>query len=187
MKKVLVTILTLALFTMGLASVSAAESKADAEAKPDSKVEGSGSPFNGKSESTVWIDVTGDPVYRIDINWPSLLFEYQFGTWNPDTHSQSGTVGWQNDTRTVKMTNHSNSTIDYDVKFGKGGTTQTVNSCTATITGDTGTIETAVGTEFAGAPAKSFDVKVSNRPTTNMGASFKLDTVVITLTPGAQQ
>lgn len=56
----------------------------------------------------------GGTVYRYDITWDDMTFTYTDGDkeWNPDTHKYDSTEGkWSADTKTIAVTNHSNTDI----------------------------------------------------------------------------
>lgn len=121
MKKIISLILALVL-VLGLAVSASAEEhtftasgeytfehNADTDNEP---------PYTAIGDVTVTITPpTVDPVYKVDVVWGDLDFEYSFGTapsWDPESHTYSGgtNVGWQGATSgTVEVTNHSNAAL----------------------------------------------------------------------------
>lgn len=59
----------------------------------------------------------GAPVYKVDIAWTDLNFMYMAGsagTWNPETHTYSGSSegSWGSQSGTITVTNHSNAMVE---------------------------------------------------------------------------
>lgn len=178
MKKIITTILTLALLSTCLMGVSAVESTTDV------KVEHSGAGLDGTSTGTVTVNVVSSPVYLINITWDSLAFEYKFDTWNTGTHKFTGNSGWQAPTtRNVKLVNHSNAEVNYTAEFNgtSSDTSSVVKGVTAKLSKISGKLYSAVGTTPSDAPNDTFEVSVSGEPTSTQGENFTVDTITIKL------
>ena len=117
--------------------------------------------------------------FIVDIDWQSLNFTYQQGSWN-GTSFDAGQ--WVNNTSTITVTNRSNCDIDYDAAFSNDSTTSdTVYGVYATLTGATGSLEDAsisgastsstIGVEGLGVPAE----EKLGQP------AFAVDTITVTV------
>ena len=95
--------------------------------------------FDGEAadntDINVWAKVTdkGTIVYKVDLAWGAMKFEYTSGNgvWNPDTHTYNGGAGQAEWTETgyldgtnnkLDITNHSNGGIDAGLAFSLAGT-----------------------------------------------------------------
>ena len=157
MKKVWTAALCAACLTTGLLGVSA----------------------EGKDPQTsdVKVNVAGaETVYKIDVEWGNLTFNYNGSTWDTSTHQYTG-GNWESDTTTVTLTNHSNAAVNYTAAFDESDSV-TANGVTATLTGRTGELATAEGTAVEEAPEGTFNVSVNGTPT---AGSFTVGTITITL------
>lgn len=87
------------------------------------------------TDINVWAKVTdkGTIVYKVDLGWGPMKFEYTSGSgvWNPATHTYDGGAGQAQWTETgyldgvnnkLDITNHSNGGIDAGLAFAFGGT-----------------------------------------------------------------
>ena len=107
-----------------------------------------------------------DTVYSVDIAWDNdLEFNYVAGTqgaWNPDDHAYADATGakWDDADVNVKVTNHSNAKVEASIAIENfdGKVTVAANQASATL-------ESAVDTAVAEAPAFTFVLTVSGVPT----------------------
>ncbi len=152
------------------------------------------------STGDVYINVYGayptqasEGTYKVEVEWTSLEFTYNNGTWDTGSHSYTGSTGWQDNksSGTIKVTNHSNWSIKHSAAF-TDGTTATKNNVTATITPPTTNADTlsacpiSSGGTTSTAPSVTYTVNValdddSKGVTAKEG--FILDTVTVTITP----
>ncbi len=163
MKKIFALILTLAL-VFSLAAVPAyAADPSSITAADGSATKDVTATYNAGSSSQT--------VYSVTITWGDMDFEYNDGTWDPNTHTYK--ANWTQNGNTVTVTNHSNAAItaklSYTHKTGFDGITGTFDNQTLSLA-------TAVGTDVSAAPTATATLTLS-------GALTKTDTVgTITVT-----
>ena len=124
-----------------------------------------------------------DSVYQVDITWDDLDFTYSFdgsrNVWNPDTHkydTTDSTVGWDKTSANIKIDNHSNASVKFDLATDKA----TNNNVSVSITNNSFTLATAVGTTVDNPPTKTAVVNVSGVP--SVEEQFKHSVVTVTIT-----
>lgn len=145
------------------------------------------------SENDVWINISPISekvvVYRVDVEWDSLVFTYDFvskPTWNPDDHTYSGesTSAWQGATEaTVTVTNHSNASVSTKTTFADGNSSNTLKGVKVDIlNGNASSLASAEDKAF-NAPelvnVSTIKVDTTTKPTTI--ETFKLGTVNVTI------
>lgn len=71
---------------------------------------------------------SADKVYKVDISWGSMEFNYtdgNQGTWNPETHTYDGVTSgkWscEKDANKITVVNHSNDSINSELAFKAAG------------------------------------------------------------------
>ena len=116
-------------------------------------------------------------VYSVTVNWDNLTdYEYNLGAWNPSNLEYDTGTGWVDNSKNVIVTNKSNTAVTYDAKFSNDSTTcDTVNGVTATVTNNTKTLNTAVGTPSG--TSETLPVQVNGAP--NVLTNYKVDTLTI--------
>lgn len=129
-----------------------------------------------------------DDVISVDVAWAGMEFTYNAaseGTWDPATHSYTGstTAGWSTETATITVTNHSNVAITATCSFaatatgvvGKfdGETTKTLNVESA----DADAYRTAVEGVYP-APSASTEFGISGAAITE---NADLGTITVTI------
>ena len=129
-------------------------------------------------------------VYSVDVSFDAFTFTYAIdnGTWDPEKHSTvGGTEGWvtENDANkdSLTVTNHSNAGITAGVVFDAGQ-----SGVTLTFDDSSEGLATAVGTEFASAPAVTFTGTVGGTPadkTATNGTARTVGTITVTITAAA--
>ena len=99
-------------------------------------------------------------VYSVDIEWSDFNFKYGAGKeWDPAKHKYIQTTEWGDQKGTVKVTNHSNASIKYTLKYDNQyrnfhlSLKENVDSRLVT---ETGTLISAEGTEVESAPSQDF-------------------------------
>lgn len=118
MKKVISTILAMALATTMSITAFAAES-------PATITTNNGAQSIGVKAKTV-DDVTTPEVISVNVEWGKMEFTYTTAgvkTWDAQNHTysvQDPTGGWAEDGNTVKVTNHSNVVIEAAFSYEKG-------------------------------------------------------------------
>lgn len=187
MKKITSLILTLVMMFSLCVSVGAITNPADITA------------VSGETTQDVTVNVTaasgGATVYYVVVKWDSMVFDYRFnnaGQWNPETHEYDSTAGagWYEEgaivaapTANIKVINHSNAAITANVTVDGGVSAVVTDGVTATLTNDTLSIGTAVGTgvdetgnslsgDATYAPCGTATLTVSGAPTTNATQSY---------------
>lgn len=126
-------------------------------------------------------------VYRVDIEWDSLIFVFKSEQtaaeliWDTETHSYSNLTGeWIDNSRSLTLTNHSNDTVGYAANFENGTKTGDVKlGVTSKLDGTDGTLATAVGTLVEDAPSVEYTVYVEGTPF--VLTEFTVDTITVVL------
>lgn len=175
MKKLLAILLAVVMTCTLVFSVYAADETLNATGNADEDV-----------NVTVKVEVT-ETKYHVDITWDDLTFVYKTtkGEWNPSTHEYDDVdSGWENDTATVEIVNHSNAGIAIsktyvanDATAGKG-VVATVGELTKA------TLPSAEGKATDSADLKSsFTVSVAGQTPadTETQETFKVGTITITI------
>ena len=114
-----------------------------------------------------------------DIIWDELNFVYQDGnkTWDPSKHEEVATEGaWETDTKTITVTNHSNTNIKATLSFTTG-----VDGLIGSFDKTEFTLPTAENTTYDAAPAESAEFGISGAGIT---ADQKIGTVTVAITLG---
>lgn len=118
MKKIVTGLLTLSLtLCAGMSSVAAESTIYDSRNGAfNSNISG----YEKADKYTGQVTVNVDPaatVYYVTVDWESLDFTYNLGTWNPENHSYAG-GGWGEKTAAnITVKNHSNTDITVDANF----------------------------------------------------------------------
>ncbi len=115
-------------------------------------------------------------VYKADITWDEMEFTYTDGdkAWNPDTHKYDSTEGkWSADTKTITVTNHSNSGLTVIPEFSSA-----VDGLSGKFDKEKFDLASAVGTAVEDAPSDSVEFGVSG---TGISADGKLGTITINI------
>ena len=183
MKKIISLILALVL-VLGLAVSASATTVHTFTNDPDTTNE---PPYTDTGIGSFNITpATINPVYYVDVEWESLVFEYSFGTepqWDPENHiySPGSAAGWIDDKTSAKVTvtNHSNKPLNVAATMDNTDK----NGINVTYTWDKTTLETA------DAPARLNDknladecvltVNVAGIPTS--AADFDIGTITVTV------
>ena len=194
MKKICSILLVL---TLVLASCSVAF----ADTTETFKSYGNDANFTGDSVTTEGKVVTvkvngvtgGGEIYKVEVAWGSLDFEYNLGsenTWDPVSHTNVGAAGpsWTNDNQsaTITITNHSNAAVNAEAYFGTSGTlTSSANGFTATLTdAASSSIEADSAEKYAASncPKKVVTVTVdldTDDNTTVTQGNFEIGTITV--------
>jgi hypothetical protein len=131
-------------------------------------------------------NVNADKVYKVDVEWKSLEFTYDFGqndtednsnftlTWDPVNHiytvegNSENKQGWKNTSSDVKVSNHSNAPVSVTTTFEDGGETIIKNGVTASLSstlsnndGSDTTINTNTVTSISGDPVEIPDDNIT--------------------------
>ena len=169
MKKILALILAIAMFAaMALCAFAADDVATSGDSNQDVQanvVDKNGDDLDDDDEDI-------ERVYQVDIEWESLVFTFKADQtaeeliWDTATHSYSNLTGeWQDNSRKLTLTNHSNDTVGYAANFENGTKTGDVKlGVTSILTGSDGTLATAVGTVVEDAPTAEYTVSVDGKP-----------------------
>ena len=166
MKKLIATVLTLALVLSLAIPAFAAES--------DSR------DVTAKYEKT---EIGGDDIRSFELSWGDLTFTYAETvekTWNVNTHDydEEVTGGWTKDSADITVTSHSN--VELKVTMTVASVEDT--GVKVTVVGGTGTLEAATPENVENAPAITGTVKVSGTPNENVTAEgIKVASVTVTV------
>lgn len=131
----------------------------------------------------VWAEVkdTGTKVYKVDLTWGEMKFEYNSGTkWNVDTHTYAAvdgvTAGWQTASyvdgtnNKIAVTNHSNEAINATFAyamtatnlFNTDATTNNLTRVVGNFFADNATAVTAAGVSAVASVANTLmDSKIN--------------------------
>ncbi len=138
-----------------------------------------GSATSGNVTGTYNAGTPGAPVYCVDVTWEGLAFTYHGqtdGTWNPDSHSYGGTIeaGWDDQSATITVTNHSNVDVTATASFNKAADTDYA----MTFTGNDVTVGNALG---GSAQTKTITGKMSAGTLTTGDNAKVLGTITLTI------
>lgn len=174
MKKVLTSILSLALLSM--ASVTAFA------ASPITSIGGTNS---ADVKGTYVAGGTATTVYSVDIAWGSMEFTYtdaSQGTWDPQTHKYGGGVDstWScaEDANKIEVTNHSNAAVNAQFSYASESEYSEISGA---FTKDTLDLDSAEGREFSNAPSDRVTLSLTGELSSDTLASTKIGTVTVTL------
>lgn len=125
----------------------------------------------------------GGTVYSVDITWGSMAFTYSEGssaTWQPDSHSYSSgsTGGWSNSGNTVKVTNHSNTSVTAELTYASE---VGYESITGSFDNATMNLATAEGTTVAEAPTETAALSLSGKLDSSVTTSTTVGTITVTI------
>ncbi|MBQ9972861.1 MAG: hypothetical protein IJP24_04985 [Firmicutes bacterium] len=169
MKKALAILLALTLVLASAVTVFAAE------------FTGLATPQHDTHDVIVTYSNTTGNVYKVDVEWETLTFEYQksLGTWSTTNHDYTGgSAGWVDDEKSITITNHSNATIYYQALLDNGTATKTMNAATVTLSNNTGSLATdADDTGTATCPTTTIQADITGSANSN----FTLGTVTLTI------
>jgi len=123
-------------------------------------------------------------VYSVDVTFGDMNFTYTdtaTGAWDPATHSYPDTVAaaWNKTSADITVKNHSNAAVAVTVAYAKdAGYTGAVDGAISEGSFD---LETAEGTAFANAPAKTVTFTISGTPETTMTTATTVGTITVTI------
>ena len=125
----------------------------------------------------------GGTVYSVDITWGSMAFTYSNGsgsTWNPATHTYSsgGAAGWSNSGNTVKVTNHSNTSVSAELTYASESGFEGI---TGSFDNATMNLATAVGTTVPNAPAETAALSLSGALDSSVATPTTIGTITVTI------
>lgn len=141
--------------------------------------------YTGQSgQQNVHITINGDivNVYSVEIEYNNPIFTYKSGSkWNPDIYQYepNATATWAG-TGTVKITNHSDLSINYTVE-GKL-TTNDYGPLEIKVTGGTNTIEKCNAGDAKGSHNATVTYVVGGTPTVSEITDQKLGEITVTIT-----
>lgn len=135
-------------------------------------------------QQDVHITINGDivHVYLVDIEYTNPTFTYSSGSrWNPETYQYEfdATATWMNQ-GTVKITNHSDLPINYEVK--KANVVNTYGPLDIEVTDGTGTIEKCNVGDAKSSHNATATFKVTGTPTVSEITAQKLGKITVTIT-----
>ena len=123
-------------------------------------------------------------VYSVDIEWNSMSFTYtQTSTkkWNADDHSYN-TVSegaWDKTSATITVTNHSNVSVNVDMKYTAVENTGVKGTLTNTST----VLKAGAEGNYNGADSVSAKLTISGKPNTTVtDDGIKVGTIKVTIT-----
>lgn len=136
------------------------------------------------SGQDVNITISGDMVhvYLVDIEFTNPTFTYSSGSkWNPETYQYEPSAGatWTG-TGTVKIVNHSDLSVNYNVE--RDNVVGTYGPLDIEVTGATGTIEKCNVGDVRGSHNATATFKVTGTPTVAEITAQKLGEIKVTIT-----
>lgn len=142
---------------------------------------------NGSKEIDVTAKYTASTdtpnVYSVDIEWSSMTFTYtqkDTKNWNAADHSYD-TVSegeWDKTSATIKVTNHSNVSVNVDVKY----TAVENTGVTGALTNATAVLAAGEEGNYNGADSVTTTLTVSGTPNTTVSSEgVKVGTVKVTI------
>lgn len=154
-----------------------------------------GNSFTGGTDSgTVKVNVssgTVDKVYRVEVVWSNLTFNYAFGngaTWDPVNHKYTNdAAGWEANNATITVRNHSNKAVDVEAYFDGTASAAVNQGVTATLSNNAkSTVDSADQAQYhnqtANCPEKVIGLEVTGVPTVTTG-EITVGTITVTVTP----
>lgn len=133
----------------------------------------------GEVEVTVHSDHT--TVYEVDVSWSDLEFTYNFGRWDPQSHTYSGSWEDNKDTGNIVVTNHSNAVIQASASLAVDVVAEQAGVTVAF--GEDVEIENAAEVSYGNrgtAPNKNIQVKLTGTP--DVGTTTISWACVVTIT-----
>lgn len=126
-------------------------------------------------------------VYNVDIVWQDLTFTYSNNqTWNPDTHTHTGTSGWDVAAidNAIVVKNHSNAKVTVSTEKTAEANNKGVEFYVTTAGSET--LNSAVGTAVDEAPSVSYKVELGgNAPNDLTAGTFKIGTITVKIDAAA--
>lgn len=192
--KRLVSILSATLLVCSLAFTSLAASSPESPDGPTKSPDG-GVVFESVT-SNEYIDVQikmteAAAVYNVVVEWDTMQFTYTDGrTWQPSSHTYTGTGGSWSEAKTVTVTNHSNRPVDITGaitdSISNDGVTPAISASAASATTLKSADSDGIYASVPSADKVVYSVSVSGDPTVSPDkyADFT-DTGVITITIAA--
>lgn len=141
--------------------------------------------YTGQTENKdVHITINGDivHVYLVDIEYTNPTFTYSSGSrWNPETYQYEfdAAATWMNQ-GTVKITNHSDLPINYEVK--KANVVNTYGPLDIEVAGGTGTIDKCNVGDAKNSHNATATFKVTGTPTVSEINAQKLGEITVKIT-----
>jgi len=125
----------------------------------------------------------GGTIYSVDITWGSMEFTYSegsSGTWQPESHdySSGSAAGWSNSGNTIKVINHSNTSVSADLTYASE---EGYEGITGSFDNDTMNLATAVGTDVANAPAETAALSLSGALDSSVTTPTTIGTITVTI------
>lgn len=174
MKKVLSTMLTLALLSLMSVTAFAA-----------SPITANGSSDSVAVKGTYIAGGTAATVYSVDIAWGSMEFTYtdaSSGTWNPANHKYDGAVpaAWScaADANKIEVKNHSNTAVAVQFSYASESG---YSNIVGTFSDAKLNLASAVETDPLNAPSGSATLSLDGALSTETVEKTKIGTVTVTL------
>ena len=124
-----------------------------------------------------------EAIYNVDIAWGDLTFTYSETTektWDPDTHTYDTETsgGWDKTETTIKVTNHSNVSVDVVMSV----TPVAGTGVNVSLTGGNATLAAGVEGDVSGAASVTGTLKISGTPNdTVTEAGVKVGEITVTI------
>ena len=170
-------------------------------------------PVDSAVDLNVWARIlsASDKVYKVDIEWGAMTFEYVTGKWDTELHAYSGEGSWSAGSvdgvnNKITLTNHSNGSVDAnfaqsmesavfggDVTGGFYETETAAKEAAGKTPAESGaldapklTLATADGTTVAEAPKGSLYFALSGTPNGGTAGStpIRAGSLTVTVVPG---
>ena len=161
-KKLLTRSLSIALVSAALTSLCAFPTNAETNDIKNNDLASQAITLNQAASS----DAT---VYSVDVVWTDVCFKYTPGsqTWDPSTHTYitTGESKWDDNSASVTVANHSNTSIGVKVDFEQSSPQN--GSATVTVNNPQFTLDSATSSSTLDIPSKVTTLTASGTPTSN--------------------
>lgn len=171
MRKLLSIVLCLVMvfcFTVpAMAATSPVELEGDSDSFVDKKVENI--PVN--------VEIIGNPVYQVVVEWDDMTFNYNAGAWDPETLSYAQNA-WVDEDVSITVTNRSNAGVNVTSSLVANAE---VYGLTVTPDKTTFPLATAENCDESSLPNDTFTYTVSGTPDDESIRNFEYGKVTITV------
>lgn len=174
MKKILVMALALALMMSMSITAQAAQD-------PETVGQNESKEIDVTAKYSASVDTPN--VYSVDITWTSMTFTYtrtDTKTWNAADHSYGTTSegSWDKTSSTVKVTNHSNVSVNVDVEY----TAVENTGVSASLTNASAVLQAGEEGNYGGADSVTATLTISGTPNDTVTADgIKVGTIKVTI------
>lgn len=162
MKKLLISVMVLVIAMSAMVCVSASELTDTLGQNASKEID-----VTAKYSASV----STPEVYSVDISWDSMTFSYtqkDTKNWNADNHSYNTVTegGWDKTASTVKVTNHSNASVEVSVEY----TAVEDTGISGTLSDASAVLSAGEEGNFDGADSVTATLTISGKPTSRVSS-----------------